>query len=55
MSTKPADDDHDECDGCICDTDPSEYQQTEDHDLPPAKGGVVGDRKPRVKKGEADA
>jgi hypothetical protein len=42
-----SDDDHDQHDGCLCGLDHSQHEATADHDLPPAKGGVQGDKKPR--------
>ena len=41
------DDEHEHADGCLCGLDHSEHEPTLDHDLPPAVGGVQGERKPR--------
>ena len=40
-------DDHDERDGCLCDCDHAEHEPTLDQDLPPATGGIAGERKAR--------
>ena len=53
-----SEDEHEE--GCLCGQHPlAKHEVTEDHDLPAARGGVQGDRKPRrrsdkVSVGEGD-
>ena len=39
--------DHDNADICACDMDFTEMEQTQDADLPPAKGGVAMAGNPR--------
>ena len=44
---QPAPTDHDHVDGCLCGHDQAEHVATQDHDLPPAEGGVETPRTPR--------
>lgn len=47
----PEHDEHcSEPDGCLCHAPVADHEATADHDLPAAKGGVVGDRAPRKRK-----
>lgn len=46
----PDEHDHDAHDGCLCDHPHAEHEATPDHELPAAKGGVQGDKRPRKPK-----
>jgi hypothetical protein len=46
----PEHDEHEHADGCLCGQDHTEHEATADHDLPEARGGVEGDKKPRRRK-----
>jgi hypothetical protein len=46
----PDHDEHEDIDGCLCGAPHAEHEATPDHELPEARGGVEGDRKPRLRK-----
>jgi hypothetical protein len=46
----PEHDEHEHVDGCLCGADHAEHEVTPDHELPAARGGVEGDRKPRKRR-----
>ena len=47
MSDKPSCHEHEHDDGCLCHNPVGEHEATRDHELPAARGGIEGDRKPR--------
>jgi len=46
----PEHDEHEHVDGCLCGHPQEEHEATPDHELPPAQGGVQGDRMPRKRR-----
>jgi hypothetical protein len=50
MTTKPACDEHEDHDGCLCHAPVTAIEATRDRDLPEAQGGVEGDIKPRARR-----
>jgi hypothetical protein len=49
-------DEGEHADGCLCGADPvSQHELTQDHQLPAATGGVVGDRAKRSRRSLAKA